>query len=637
MGEINKNCLVVMGFDSKSKRPDDFIFYDKNGEKVYCGPRGVSQRKIIKFICEIKNNIIGQFDIINLKLNRHLNCIVNRLTMRIFSVVIVVLLPLICLAQKATVTWGEEFKLKKGSSDLEVIHADKTGVYLKESHYVNVYFVPGASPREVSSLIKLNNNLEQQYNTDFGKELRGKDYEGFFFIKNILYLLASDESDHGKTLTLYAAAVDKSNGKLAGEWIELTELTKEDKNEAITFKADYNADSSKMVLVSTVAGSESNRYEVRLFDENMKSAGKPIFITNEFEPYLYTLENVVYTSANTVVLAGREYEYQEGEKTKKKNRDFKNYSIRVYNNSGTIIKQINTDINGKWLISTKLEQIHSGNIVMAAFYANQKKGSETNGMLVQRIDPATGEVLSTSNKSLSTGMITAQQSGKSGTENEGTGFSKFMEFRNFIETEDGGLVIIGEKFFPFEYTTSYYSPSTNGSGGTMQYSNYMVYDCGEIMMSKIESSTGDIKWLYVVPKNQDERIYLSSSSGGGTSVNYNYYFKGGSNWPFYAGIGIMQNKETVSILFNDNPVNGDLLAPTRGADKCNDFAKSGCYAIKLNTLTGKYTRTLLFSNEEQPAAMPRLSSYIGNEVYLTGKLDRRIGKSKITVGRLILK
>lgn len=533
-------------------------------------------------------------------------------------------------AQKTSITWGEEFKLKKGSSDLSVIHADNSGVYVKESHYVNVYFVPNASPREVSSLIKLNNNLEQQYNTDFSKELRGKSYEGFFFIKDMLYLLASDETNKGKTLILYAAPIEKSNGTLAGEWIELTELEKEKKDEAITIKADYNADSSKMVLVSTVAGSESNRYEIRLFDEKMRPADKPVFITNEFEPYLYSLENVVYTSANTVVLAGREYQFQEGEKKKKKNRDFKKYSIRVYNNSGSMIKQVDTDNKGKAIISTKVQQLQSGNIIMAAFYSDLKKGSETNGLFVQRIDAATGEVLNSTDKPLNTAMITSQQTGKAG-KGEGTAFSKFMEFRNFIETSDGGIVIVAEKFYPFEYTSSYYS------GSSLQMSSFMVYDCGEMVLTKIDAASGDIKWLYAVPKNQDERIYLSSSSSGGGMTNYNYYFKGGSNWPFYAGMGVIQNKETVNILFNDHTANGDLLAPTREAEKCNDFSKSGCYLVSLNTLTGKYTRSLLFSNEDQPVAMPRLSANIGNEIYLTGKQDRRIGKSKITVGRLLLK
>ena len=44
------------------------------------------------------------------------------------------LLSLSIFSQKPNITWGDEFKLRKGSTDLEVIYADKSGVYLQEGH-----------------------------------------------------------------------------------------------------------------------------------------------------------------------------------------------------------------------------------------------------------------------------------------------------------------------------------------------------------------------------------------------------------------------------------------------------------------------------------------------------------------------
>ncbi|MDF2188429.1 hypothetical protein [Paraflavitalea sp. CAU 1676] len=37
MEEINKNCLVTIIFEKKAKTPHQFVFYDKNGERVYWG------------------------------------------------------------------------------------------------------------------------------------------------------------------------------------------------------------------------------------------------------------------------------------------------------------------------------------------------------------------------------------------------------------------------------------------------------------------------------------------------------------------------------------------------------------------------------------------------------------------------
>ena len=75
-----------------------------------------------------------------------------------------------------TVTWGDEFKLKKGSTDLAVIHADNTGVYVKESHMtLKSFFLIAATVRESASLIKLDKDLKEIYHNDFNKELKGKE------------------------------------------------------------------------------------------------------------------------------------------------------------------------------------------------------------------------------------------------------------------------------------------------------------------------------------------------------------------------------------------------------------------------------------------------------------------------------
>jgi hypothetical protein len=72
-------------------------------------------------------------------------------------------------AQKAAVTWGEEFKLKKGSTDLEVISSDNSGVYVKESHVVVRGFSIFQTWREPATLTKLDKNLNEIYSSNFNK------------------------------------------------------------------------------------------------------------------------------------------------------------------------------------------------------------------------------------------------------------------------------------------------------------------------------------------------------------------------------------------------------------------------------------------------------------------------------------
>jgi hypothetical protein len=312
-----------------------------------------------------------------------------------------------CFAQNANVAWGEEFKMAKGSTDLQVIHVDATGVYVKESHMaLKSYFVVGATMRESATLLKLDKNLAEVYRQDFNKELKGKDYERFFFLKDKLFVLATEFNKKEKKLTLFAAPVDKNNGELSGEWKEFTSWQKDDKKDDINFNVTYNSDSSKMVIVSSIEGKEKNNYEVRQFDINLKSVAKPIAITNEFEPKTFQLEDVLYTSNGNVVMVGRVYEYQEGKKKKSKYLDFLKYNIRIHNDKGEMVREINTEITGKWLISTKVIQVPNKELVIAAFYSNEKKGKEINGILVQRINPTNGDVVSTSSKEINTKLIT---------------------------------------------------------------------------------------------------------------------------------------------------------------------------------------------------------------------------------------
>lgn len=109
-------------------------------------------------------------------------------------------LVLLCIchigfSQKPKITWGDEFKLRKGSTDLDIVFADKTGVYLQEGHFaLKSYFVIGASVRGSATLIKLDKNLAEQYRNDFNKELKGKEFEQFFVLQNKVFIVASEAS-----------------------------------------------------------------------------------------------------------------------------------------------------------------------------------------------------------------------------------------------------------------------------------------------------------------------------------------------------------------------------------------------------------------------------------------------------------
>lgn len=560
-------------------------------------------------------------------------------------------------AQNPKVMWSDEFKLRKGSTDLDVLTTDNSGVYLSESHYVlKSYFLIGATMRVSSTLIKLDKNFAELYRSDFNDELKDKEFESFFVFENKIFILSSDYEKKDKTLTLFIAEVDKNSGKLSGEWHQLSSWTKEDKDDDINFKMSYNGDSTKMILVSNVQMSGKNTYKIQEFNKDFRITNS-VNLSNEFENNTYQLEDVIYTTNDKIILVGRIYTYQEGKKKKSKYLDFSNYNIRIYDANGKQVKEINTQINGKWLVSSKMVQEKDKDLILAAFYSNEKKG-DINGLLVQRINPDNGEILNTSDKEINTSLIntldttiepdtdTKDNDDESKQErkarealekikDESEAFSKDMRFRNILYTSDG-VLILAEKYHTYVYTSQSYTPGTFGAMGTYSSTTYRVFESGDIFMCKIDLS-GNISWLQILPKQQKEDMALSHNSGFGMGVGFGFagYFET-YNWPRYSGFGILQNQNTLNIFFNDNPKNIDVLQLGQPVKMASRFSVSDCFTATLNTQTGKFTRQLFFHNKDIPTAMPRLGSVINNEMYIIGQEARIFAKSKIALAKIFV-
>src|SRR6185312_15289603 len=333
---------------------------------------------------------------------------------------------------QSKVSWSDQFKMHKGSSGISIVYADNSGIYLQETHdALKTYFVVGATVRGSATLVKLDPlTMSERYRSDFDKELKGKEFSRLFFIRDKLYLFATEYSSKDLSLNLYAVAVDKANGSLTGDWQKIYSWQKEDKSEDIDFQIAPNSDSSRIILTGTYTGRAQNRYEIKMINANLQPLGKPITITNEFDPKTFQVERFEYTSFGNAILVGRVYQYAEGKKKKDRNLEFLNYNIRLYNPQGKMIR----DIDGKFLVNSKV--IQSGNeLILAAFYSDEKKRKEVDGLLVERLDPATGNILVSTKQELDRSKVTPVQDDgdapkKSGDEEEEHGLTGNIVFRS---------------------------------------------------------------------------------------------------------------------------------------------------------------------------------------------------------------
>lgn len=477
-------------------------------------------------------------------------------------------------AQKQTITWGDEFKLKKGSGDIKVLFTDETGVYVEEEHIaVGTYFVVGMTYRTSGTLVKLNHQLQEVYRNSYNRELKGKEFENFLPFKKKLFIVASQYNRGTKSKLIQVAEINKKTGQM-GKWVELASIPKEQWRDDISFKLFPNADSSNIVLISTNTGKERNIYQLQEFDENLKPNSEKAIVTNEFEPKTFQLEDVLYTRNKKIIMVGRNFEFKEGRRKKEKFKELSHYTIRTYDEKGNQQSDINTIVNGKWIASTKLILSKDETLIMTCFFSKEKNGT-INGLLVQQIDPTTGAIRQSTEKEINYAMLggdisdTEEDKNESRAErkeraemaklkNEEEGFSSYLKFRDIFFTPDGGLVITAENYD--EYTL-YTSSGTGAPGDPSTSSVKVVYECREIIISKLDANN-QISWLQLLPKSQRETTSRSSSStsaGGGATLSSvsTFFMKAGR--PFYAGFTAFQFKNNIFFYFNDHRKNADVV------------------------------------------------------------------------------
>src|SRR3982751_416262 len=92
-------------------------------------------------------------------------------SVRKFILTLLLLSSIASFAQSYKISWGNEVKMKKNTSDMDVVAADSSGVYFTEE-----------KPRGFESvdigvtLVKFDTNFNEVFQKDYSKELEGFSY-----------------------------------------------------------------------------------------------------------------------------------------------------------------------------------------------------------------------------------------------------------------------------------------------------------------------------------------------------------------------------------------------------------------------------------------------------------------------------
>ncbi|HUR65267.1 MAG TPA: hypothetical protein VMZ03_02870 [Chitinophagaceae bacterium] len=565
---------------------------------------------------------------------------------RVLSLLLLLVVSFPAESQTASAFWGEEFKLKVRDADLHVAWADNTGTYFIEEHLVLTgYFIIGSTSRESAGLVKLDKGLTEVYRKGFDKELRKKKYQDILFNKKKMYLLASDFDKSSRTLSLQVLELNKADAAAVGDWKEIALFNLDSKRDDFKFKCTLTEDSARFRIVTALDGDKSTRYTVQEFKEDFSPAFKQVEIVHEMEPEKIELEEILTTPNGNILFVARQMDYEEGKKEKKKNLQFQNYNLRLYNNKGEFIKEVNPEVEGRWLVNSKSVVLKNGDIGVAAFYSNTKKAREINGLMMVRINSADGSVLNYTNQEISASQFTneyeeddeddedeskaerAERKRFEKLSKDEDGINRSYKIRALTPTTDGGMAFVAEKFYT--YTVRRYSSTTKS------YTTYIFYISEDLIVSKFDQS-GKIAWMKLLPKKQQEQV------SSNYDVSPNNYFVSRFQFPHWGGVSVISipGKNTFSILMNDNPRNADVTRAGQKAKAMLNAKKSHAFLLNVDLASGEIKRKFIFDNQDSPPAMLRHGVLMGNIFYMVGKKTGTLGilsKPKIAVGKLTFK
>lgn len=437
---------------------------------------------------------------------------------KVLLIAFVLFTSCISFAQTYKLSWGEEMKLKKGTTDLDIITADNSGLYVTEQRVkLKSYFVIGATYGNAYKLIKLDKNFGEVYDKEYKKELKGLDFHSFQPLEDDLFMFATEYDRKEKEFIVLGAKVDKSSGDLNGDFLELGRFALESKRDDYDMKMTSIQNGKAFLMVSNISNKDRVSLAVSVLDKTLKRKESAI-INMSFNPGLYQLEDVKFTTDKKIVVLGREYEEAEFGRKKKKKLVFKQYVLTIYNNKGKKEKDVAVDAADRYIISGRLIEQPTGEMLLAGFFSHEAKKSELNGFYINKLNPVEGVLTLSSFKEINAGMLgnsfddaadedeeskaNKKEAAKAKADDEEVDFPNSYIIKSVdINPVDNSIIIASEvsKYSYYSYTTQTYNNATKMWSTQWHYVHSFTNK--DILVINADKD-GNIRWLNDIPKYQ---------------------------------------------------------------------------------------------------------------------------------------
>lgn len=560
-------------------------------------------------------------------------------------------------SQSYKISWGEEIKLKKGTADLDIVMADNSGLFFTEERQkLKSYFVIGATYGTSHKLIKLDKNFGEVFDKEYKKELKGLDFHSFQPLDEDLYMFATDYNRKEKQFIILGSKVDKSSGDLPGDFQELGTYGLESKRDDYEMRVSSIQNGKAFLMVTNISNKDRVSLAISVLDKTLKRKESAV-INLSFNPGLYQLQDVQFTKDKKIVLLGKEFEEVAYGKRKRKRLVFKQYVMGIYDNDGKKEKDVVVDASDRYIISGKLIEQPSGELLLAGFYCNDAKKQDLNGFFINKLNPVLGEMTLSSFKEINAGMLGKSFDDESDDDDEIKANKKAdkkakdddeeEEFPNSyiiksvdINPVDNSVIITSEvsKYSYYSYTSSTYNSATRS--WNYQTTHVHRFTNQDILVINADKD-GNIKWINDLPKSQLEEV-RTTNSGMGYGFSYEYdrggYFASAGGMPFYSSFASVLLNNNLVLILNDHTSNNVNPEYGNKVKTVSNFRKrSNVYGISIDLATGKMTRKIIASNNDETILMPRHAFVQKNELIAPSWRMHLMAKTQLKFARISVK
>ncbi|MFN0030552.1 MAG: hypothetical protein ACKVOR_00185 [Flavobacteriales bacterium] len=321
-------------------------------------------------------------------------------------------------------------------------------------------------------------------------------------------------------------------GSLDGAPIELDVIQTISKRNSGDFTYDVNEANGRILIFTNPPFEkyDKEKFHFKVYDENLK------LIWNEklempYPDKYFTVTDFMVDASDVLYMTCtfNEFEKTKQEEGKKKAKaeakergGHRSFKVISYNHQKEKLKEYEIELNeSQGIESLDYNLDVNGNINVAGLYSlTNDKNDGINGVYFIKINSETGDVMTSSIKAFEKKQTDEDDDEikKKKKDADAPVAMREFEIREFINRDDGGLIISGEYYN--EYTRCTTDPRT----GSTTCTTYYIY--GNITIINVDAQ-GNIEWQSNVPK------YQRTANDGGMFSSYALMVDGSELYYFY--------------------------------------------------------------------------------------------------------